>query len=77
VIIDSPSTAPYHRATIEALAHAIETRHDIEVTVTRSDRIVSLGDGVVLGPGTPYNDPEAAEEVCATARERGLPLVAT
>ena len=36
-----------------------------------------LPHGVVIGPGTPYTAPVAAEEVIRTAREKGLPLVAT
>ena len=36
-----------------------------------------LGDGVVIGPGTPYREPHAAERAITAARERGVPLVAT
>jgi hypothetical protein len=80
VLIDSPSTARYHAATVTALGHAIGERDDRDsftVDVVRTDAIHSIGDAVVIGPGTPYNDPRAAEEVITSARERGVPLVAT
>jgi hypothetical protein len=80
VLIDSPPTAPYHRATIAALRHAIELREDRDafvLDVVNTDRVGALGDAVVIGPGTPYNAPKAAEDVIRTARERGVPLVAT
>jgi hypothetical protein len=80
VLIDSPPTAPYHGATIDALRHAIDEhdeRHSFTIDVVNTDAVEKLGDAVVIGPGTPYNDPRAAEDVIADARERGVPLVAT
>jgi hypothetical protein len=52
------------------------------VQVVKTDTISTayfqdLPHGVVIGPGTPYIAPDAAEEVIRTAREKGLPLVAT
>ena len=80
VVLDSPPTAPYHLATVEALRHAIDHAHaDIELRVVRTPDIdlAVPGDAVVIGPGSPYDKPFAAEELIRTAREQGLPLVAT
>ena len=83
VVLDSPPTAPYHVATVEALRHAIGHAHaDIEIRVVRTPGIDSTfldspGDAVLIGPGSPYDKPFAAEELIRTAREQGLPLVAT
>ncbi|HEY3831107.1 MAG TPA: hypothetical protein VGO03_02330 [Acidimicrobiia bacterium] len=80
VLIDSPPTARYHAATVNALGHAIDERDDRDsftIDVVHTDAISTIGDAVVIGPGTPYNDPRAAEAVITSARERGVPLVAT
>jgi hypothetical protein len=80
VLIDSPADAPYHRATLAALRHAIDRRADhatFRVDVVRTDAVDTLDNAVVIGPGTPYDDPGAAEDVIRAAREKGLPLVAT
>jgi hypothetical protein len=86
VLIDSPPTSPYHLATLEALRHAVDMRADaasfvIEVVPTDAipdvDQVGAIGDGVVVGPGTPYKNPGAAEAVVTSARARGVPLVAT
>ena len=80
VVLDSPPTAHYHVATVEALRHAIDHAHaDIEIRVVRTPDIdlAVPGDAVLIGPGSPYDKPSAAEELIRTAREQGLPLVAT
>ena len=83
VVLDSPPTARYHAATVDALRHAIDqAQADIEIRVVRTpgiDRnfLDSPGDAVLIGPGSPYDKPFAAEELIRTAREQGLPLVAT
>lgn len=80
VLIDLPPSQRYHRATLAALAHAaVRLGVTPEVDVQPSDALdpSSLGDGVVIGPGTPYRQPEVAHEAIRTARERGVPLVAT
>ena len=82
-VLDSPPTARYHVATVEALRHVINHAHaDIEIQVARTPGIdsaflASPGDAVLIGPGSPYDEPFAAEELIRTAREQGLPLVAT
>ena len=83
VVLDSPPGARYHVATVEALRHAIDHANaDIEIRVVRTPGIdsaflASPGDAVLLGPGSPYDEPFAAEELIRTAREQGLPPVAT
>lgn len=79
-VIDQAASAPYHRATLAALAHAaahLGVEVSIEVTPTDALDPADLGDGVVIGPGTPYRRPEAAHAAIRAARERGVPLVAT
>jgi CTP synthase (UTP-ammonia lyase) len=78
VLLDLPPDDPAHRFTVDALAHAIALRDaDVVVEVTRTDEISELGDGIVVGPGSPYRDSAAAEGVIQTARIRGIPLVGT
>ena len=80
VLLDSPPTAPYHAATTAALRHAIDPRADrasFTIDAVNTDAIDTLGDAVVVGPGTPYRDPRAAEDAITAARDGGIPLVAT
>ena len=84
VLIDLPADHPYHRATLAALEHASEHRGiPIEVQVVPTDtirdaaRIAIAGSAVIIGPGSPYRDPEAAHAVVREARERNVPLVGT
>jgi hypothetical protein len=78
VLFDYEEGHRYGVATVDALRHAIEHRgHDITFEVASTDSGFELRDGVVIGPGTPYRDPVAAEATITSARERGVPLVAT
>jgi CTP synthase (UTP-ammonia lyase) len=84
VLMDLPADALYHAATVAALRHASEDiAAPIEIRVVPTDRIVDVnrlaspGSAVVVGPGSPYRDPEAVHAVVRMARERGLPLVGT
>ena len=80
VLIDLPAADPSHRATVTALGHAVEASgRPIELRLVGTGAVVvdDLGDGVVIGPGSPYRDPAAAEAVIRSARERGVPLVGT
>ena len=84
VLIDLRADHPYHRATLAALGHASEDRRiPIDVRVVPTDtirdpsRIAAEGSAVIIGPGSPYRDPEAAHEVVRKARERNVPLVGT
>jgi pyruvate-formate lyase-activating enzyme len=77
VLIDHPGEHRFHRATIDALHHAIGYQADVRVDAVRTDAIAAIGHGVVVGPGSPYRDPRAAEDVIRQCRERGVPLVGT
>ena len=83
LVIDSPPSAPYHRATLAALSDAAAARApNAEIRVVRTPEIddaflTSPGDGIVIGPGSPYDRPDLAEAAIRTARERGVPLVGT
>lgn len=76
---------PYHRATLVALRHAADhLSMPVDVRVVRTDAIRSGGEllagsaaAVVIGPGSPYADPDAAMAAVRTAREAGVPLVGT
>jgi len=78
VLMDLPETNDSHRYTIDALGHAIAaTGAPITFSVVHTDSRPRLRDGVVIGPGSPYRDPAAAEAAIQTAREKGIPLVGT
>ena len=78
VLMDLPPAARFHVATLAAISHACDAIGvDAVVRVVTTDAIGEIGDGVVIGPGSPYRDPRAAEEVIRAARERGVPLVGT
>lgn len=84
VLIDLPPDKQYHAATLAALRHASDPRAaPIEIRVVPTDRIGDIdllatpGSAVVVGPGSPYRDPEAVHAVVRAARERGVPLVGT
>ena len=84
VLIDLPAAHRYHVATLEALGHAAaELGIPIDLRVVPTDtirdpsRIAMQGSAVVIGPGSPYRDQEAAHAVVREARERNVPLVGT
>lgn len=84
VLIDLPAQHRFHQATLAALEHASDQqRIPIDVRVVATDAIGEAsgigapGSAVVIGPGSPYRDPEAAHEVVRKARERDIPLVGT
>ena len=83
VILDSALTQPYHVATLAALAHAAEALSvTLDIRVTPSDTLdsgapVESYAAIVVGPGSPYRNPEAVLATIRAARERGVPLVGT
>lgn len=84
VLIDLPPDEHYHAATVAALRHASERDGaPIEIRVVPTDMIgdanvvAAPGSAVVVGPGSPYRNPEAVHAVVRAARERGVPLVGT
>jgi CTP synthase (UTP-ammonia lyase) len=81
VLIDRRVAGPFADATIQALHHAAD-HLDLyvrvrEVPTATIDRSVLASAGVVVGPGSPYDDPEAVLDAIGSARERGVPLVGT
>ena len=82
LLIDLPADHKYHRASVVALEHAVATVGSVaKIDVVRTSDLTGspsdLGDGIVIGPGAPYEDPSAANEAIRQARKRGVPLVAT
>jgi CTP synthase (UTP-ammonia lyase) len=84
VLIDLPAEHRFHRATLAALGHASKNRRiPIDVRVVPTDQIrdaswlADASSAVIIGPGSPYRDPDAAHEVVRKARERNIPLVGT
>lgn len=85
VLMDLPPEQAYHSATMAALDHAAAATGlggEIDVRVVRTATIDDAlvddpGQGVVVGPGSPYDSPERVHDVILSARERGVPLVGT
>jgi CTP synthase (UTP-ammonia lyase) len=78
VLMDLPEQDASFRFTVDALEHAVAASSaDVSVHITHTDAIATLGHGVVIGPGSPYRDAAAAEDVIRAAREKGIPLVGT
>jgi hypothetical protein len=80
--MDLPPNHRYHLATLAALDHASSIASPLRTVVVLTDTIGgraadSLGDAVVVGPGSPYREPEAVFNVIGSARARGVPLVGT
>ncbi len=84
LLIDYPAEHPYHHASAAALHDAsrqtgipTEIRVVPTAAVDDAESLTVPGSAVFIGPGTPYTNPEAAHAVIRSARERGVPLVAT
>jgi CTP synthase (UTP-ammonia lyase) len=83
VLIDLPPKQRYHAATLSALGHAsrkVNVPVEVHVfpTETINERLISQpGAAVVVGPGSPYNNPEGVLDVIQSAREKRIPLVGT
>jgi CTP synthase (UTP-ammonia lyase) len=84
LLTDYTAEHPYHRASVAALHDAsAQTGIPVDVRIVPTDTIDAVDDlsdarsAVFIGPGTPYRNPEGANEVIRAARERGVPLVAT
>jgi len=83
VLIDLPSEQRYRAATVAALEHATQSLGAPAVvrvvpTETIDHRLVAdPGAAVVVGPGSPYRNPDGVLEVVRSARENGIPLVGT
>lgn len=83
IIFDVTAQTPYYQPTLDAVIHAAAAAEAaIDLSVVRTDKIdggylQALPDALVIGPGSPYDKPAAAELVVRAARERGVPLVGT
>jgi CTP synthase (UTP-ammonia lyase) len=82
VLMDLAPETHYHAATVAALRHASQhAAIPIEVRVVTTDKIdvsrLARDQAVVVGPGSPYHDPEAVHAAIQVAREHGVPLVGT
>ena len=83
LLIDLPPEHRYHVATIAAIDHASKMLNlPVDVRVVPTDTIgaqliADPGSAVVVGPGSPYRNPQAVWEIVRSAREKGIPLVGT
>jgi CTP synthase (UTP-ammonia lyase) len=82
VLIDLPETQPYFVATLAELEHAATASAlDVHTLVIRTDTLdeqsVRRAAAVVVGPGSPYREPDAVYDAIRSAREQGIPLVGT
>jgi CTP synthase (UTP-ammonia lyase) len=83
VLIDLPPGQEFHSATLRAIDRAAAALdRDVDVRAVTTDAIdaglvARPGDGVVVGPGSPYRNVDGVHEVIRLARERGVPLVGT
>lgn len=83
MLIDLAPGQQFRAAILTALEHASDRqRATVKVRVVPTDTIdrrlvADPGTAVVIGPGSPYRNPDGVLEVVRCARERGIPLVAT
>jgi CTP synthase (UTP-ammonia lyase) len=55
----------------------VKTHVVLTNTIRDVDEIARPGSALVIGPGSPYRDQDAAHAVVRAARERDVPLVGT
>jgi len=83
ILLDHQVAGQYEAATVDALGHAqqwLGTAVEMRLIPTRridNYRILRESAGVVIGPGSPYDNPDGVLTVIRSAREKGLPLVGT
>jgi CTP synthase (UTP-ammonia lyase) len=83
VLVDLAPAQAYRVATLDALKQAqaatgIAAEVRVVPTATISDDLIEApGDGVLVGPGSPYDNPEGVLDVIRAARIGGIPLVGT
>ena len=83
IVFDKHPGEPFYAETLASVDHAIaDLGTDLTVEVVRTgdlaDELIAAPDGgVFIGPGTPFEHPDRAEALIRSARERGVPLVAT
>jgi CTP synthase (UTP-ammonia lyase) len=83
ILFDRHVARSYADATMEALGHAVN-RFGVDLplrelpTASIDASVVGHpGAGVVVGPGSPYDNPDGVLAVIRSARKRGVPLVGT
>ena len=82
LVMDLPDRNPSAAATLQAMDHAMTAVGTGELRRVRTaqidaDFVAAPGDGVFIGPGSPYEFPRRADDVITSARARGVPLVGT
>ena len=83
IVFDKRPGEPFYAETVASVEHAIAAVGcDLAIQVIRtgevSDELIGQPDGgIFIGPGTPFEHPDRAEALIRSARERGVPLVAT
>ena len=83
IVFDKRPGDPFYSETVASAEHAIaDLGADVAIEVIRTgavtDELIAAPDGgVFIGPGTPFEHPDRAEALIRSARERGVPLVAT
>ncbi|HYM96673.1 MAG TPA: hypothetical protein VET26_05200 [Candidatus Sulfotelmatobacter sp.] len=84
VLMDLPPDHRFHLATLAAVQHAAAARGAaLLIRVVSTDsisdpaQVATESSGLVIGPGSPYREPEFAHSLVREARERGIPLVGT
>ena len=83
VLFDRPVARRFADATMDALGHAVNRcgadvrLRELPTAAIDASVVRHPGAGVVMGPGSPYDNPDGVLAVIRTARERGVPLVGT
>ena len=83
VLFDRHVARRYADATTDALGHAVNRCgahirvHELPTSAIDASVLRHPGAGIVMGPGSPYDNPDGVLAVIRTARERGVPLVGT
>ena len=83
IVFDKQPGEPFYAETVASVEHAIaavdaELRLEVVRTGEVTDELIADPDGgLFIGPGTPFEHPDRAEALIRSARERGVPLVAT
>jgi CTP synthase (UTP-ammonia lyase) len=83
MLLDRHVAGPYEARTVDAIEHArrwLDAPVEVRVIPTKridEQPVVDESAGVVIGPGSPYDNPEGVHAVIRSARERGVPLVGT
>jgi CTP synthase (UTP-ammonia lyase) len=83
VLMDLPPAQRYHVATLAAIDHAaLALGLAVDAQALTTDTLADQAElassaAIVVGPGSPYRDPDAVLNTIRLARERGIPLVGT